>query len=174
MRNQRAFTLAELLAVIVILGVIMLIAVPNIISVIDKNKKEIYVTDADKMKTMAEYTIRTNTNIVLPAQNEILVIPLSTINNGDLTTDPEGYNYSDTNSYVAIMKNDAGFDEYWVNLVGEQGDKNRGVYLSNLDELKSDTRYEKIVKNMTVPKGQDIAKVMCGSTNCKTVRTYVK
>lgn len=174
MRNQKAFTLVELLAVIVILGVIMLIAVPNVISTIDKNKKEIYVTDADKMKTMAEYAIRTNTSILLPNSNEILVIPLSAINNGDLTKDPEGYNYSDTDSYVAIMKNSEGFDEYWVNLVGKQGDKNRGVYLSNLDELKVDTRYEKIVKNMTVPKGQDIAKIMCGSPTCKTIRTYVK
>ena len=38
MRNKRGFTLVELLAVIVILGIILIVAVPKIITTIDNAK----------------------------------------------------------------------------------------------------------------------------------------
>ena len=38
-KNSLGFTLIELIATITILGIIMLIAVPNVISVVTKNKK---------------------------------------------------------------------------------------------------------------------------------------
>lgn len=173
MKNRKGFTLVELLAVIVILGVIMLIAVPNVMSIVDKEKKTTYIQDAYKLQTLVEYATRTNTSIKMPDANEILVVPLSAVNNGDLTTGPDGYQYSLTNSYVAIMKEN-GFDKYWVNLVGENGTKNRGVYLCSMDSLEGDMKYNQVVKDMVIPKNQDIARVMCGSTTCKTVRTYIK
>ncbi len=173
MKNNRAFTLVELLAVLVVLGILMLIAVPNVLSIMDRNKKDLYISDATKMKTMAEYAIRTNTNIPLPENNEIMVLPLSSIDNGDMENDPEGRPYSKTDSYIAIIKVD-GFDEYWVNLVGVNENSNRGIRLTKVDNLKSDNRFDLIVDDMVIPKGQEIAKVMCGSTTCKTVRTYTK
>ena len=57
--NQKGFTLMELLATIVILSIIMLIAVPNVINTLDKNKRSFtYVEDAKKMITLAEYKFR--------------------------------------------------------------------------------------------------------------------
>ncbi len=176
MKNRKGFTLVELLAVIVILGVIMLIAVPNVVSMIDRNKKRTYIEDARNMVTMAEYMLRSDTSIALPTNSEILVLPLSTINNGDLDIDPEGNEYSTDNSYVAIMKDSNGFDEYWVNLVGINGRENRGVYLTKVTNLESgnSTRFDYVQENMSIPQGVEIARVMCGSTTCKTVRTYYK
>ena len=175
MKDRRGFTLIELLAVLVVLGIIMLIAVPNVLSTMDNNKKEIYITDAGKMVTMAEYAIRSNTDIALPNPNEILILPLSTINNGDLEEDPEGRAYSLTDSYVAIMKNN-GFDEYWVNLVGEEGTRNRGIRLTKYDDLKGSDRLNRVVLDMNILKTSNtggIAQTMCGTTNCRTVRIYV-
>ena len=47
--NKKGFTLIELLGVIIILSIIMLIAIPNVTSVLEKNKREKYIADAKKM-----------------------------------------------------------------------------------------------------------------------------
>ena len=39
MKNEKGFTLVELLATVSILGIIMLIAVPNILGTVERNKK---------------------------------------------------------------------------------------------------------------------------------------
>lgn len=167
--SKKGFTLIELLGVIVILGILMLIAVPNVMSMIDKNKKSIYIGDAEKLKTMAEYKIRVNTCIPLPTETEILVMPLSSINNGDLETDPEGNIYDSDKSYIAVTKQD-GFDEYWVNLVGIDGSKNRGIRLTKLDNLKMDNRYNLVVKDFSIPITKDEISSIVGVG--KTVKKY--
>ena len=50
--NQKGFTLIELLATITILSMIMLVAIPNIMSTLDKSKRRTYVEDAKKMITL--------------------------------------------------------------------------------------------------------------------------
>ena len=57
MKKRNGFTLIELLAVIVILGIIMMIAIPNVISTVEKQEKNTYVSDANKLITMAKYTM---------------------------------------------------------------------------------------------------------------------
>ena len=54
MKKNKGFTMVELLAAITILGIIMMIAVPNVLSIIDKNKKRTYVEDAKKIQSLAE------------------------------------------------------------------------------------------------------------------------
>ena len=46
MKNKKGFTLVELLAVIVILGVLLLIAVPGITKVINSSKKNTFISTA--------------------------------------------------------------------------------------------------------------------------------
>ena len=77
--RQKGFTLIELLATIAILALIMTVAVPNVLSVIDKNKKNTYVEDAKKMITLAEYKFRSDTrieapNILLPFKKTMMVL----------------------------------------------------------------------------------------------------
>lgn len=55
MINNKGFTLVELLASIAILAIISLIAVPSMLSISDKNKKEVYVNDAKRLISIAKY-----------------------------------------------------------------------------------------------------------------------
>lgn len=54
MKNKKAFTLIELLAVITVLGLIMLIAIPSVVNVLEKNKKETMINEARKIMRVVE------------------------------------------------------------------------------------------------------------------------
>ena len=47
--NKKAFTLIELLAVIIILGILMLIAIPSVTNYINNSRKSTYVTTVNEL-----------------------------------------------------------------------------------------------------------------------------
>ena len=112
MKKRNGFTLIELLAVIVILGIIMMIAIPNVISTVEKQEKNTYVSDANKLITMAKYALRTNTDIPYPDPGQVVILYFSYIDNGDVETDPEGRTYDLEQSYVALKHTDDNYIEY--------------------------------------------------------------
>lgn len=99
--NRKGFTLVELLGVLVILSIIMLIAVPNVISIMDKNKKDIYVSDAKKFVSAVQYELSKNN--AYPTTGSCYV-KLSSLDNVDMDQSPNKHDYSG-NSYVVITKN---------------------------------------------------------------------
>ncbi len=59
--NKKAFTLVELLAIIIVLGLILTIVVPKIFSTIQKSKEDVYKVKENQMKKAAEdYTLYKN------------------------------------------------------------------------------------------------------------------
>ena len=55
MSDRKGFTLIELIAVVVIMAIIALLATPNIISLLEKGKKEEFVADAKEFVSKATY-----------------------------------------------------------------------------------------------------------------------
>lgn len=154
MKKHNGFTLIELLAVIVILGIIMMIAIPNVISTVEKQEKNTYISDANKLITMAKYTMRTNTDIPYPDPGQVVILYFSYIDNGDVETDPEGRTYDLEQSYVALKHTDDKYIEYWVQLVGVDASSNRGVPLTSEVELGKDTAINLVRKNFTPTEGK--------------------
>lgn len=149
MKKQNGFTLIELLAVVVILGIIMMIAIPNVISTVEKQEKNTYVSDANKLITMAKYTMRTNTDIPYPDPGQVVILYFSYIDNGDIETDPEGRTYDLELSYVALKHTDDNYIEYWVQLVGIDARTNRGIPLTSEVELGKDTAINLVKKGFS-------------------------
>lgn len=169
MKNNKGFTLVELLAALVILSIIMLVAVPSTLNVFDKSKKQQYIADAKKMITLAESTMRSNTNINYPISNRIVILYLSVLNDGTIDEDPEGNEYSNTESFVAVTYKATGNGnykyEFHTQLVGSKGNKNRGVVLSDSDDLIGDERYNKIQSNIATLNCSQISNKIFGNTS---------
>lgn len=100
LKNNKGFTLIELIAVVTIMAIIAIIATPNIITMIDNGKKEKYISDAKEFISKATYMYkldkyRNDENIFIG--NKIYLKNLNDINE---TEDPYGYIYDLENSFI--------------------------------------------------------------------------
>ena len=77
--NKQWFTLVELLAVIVILGVLLLIAVPAIQNVINSSKSKAFVSQAKLVIENVETAISVADTVTMPENSSSCVIALGDI-----------------------------------------------------------------------------------------------
>ena len=131
LKNQKGFTLVELLAVIVILGIIGAIAVPSIAGIIDNSKKDAHIANAQQMVSAARLAVAANdvtfnsttsgTPAVTTTTSTLTLTQLTDL--GYLETglkDPDGGNYTEADSKVVITKTGTGAWTYAVSLVGSE------------------------------------------------------
>lgn len=130
--NKKGFTLVELLATLTILSIIMMIAVPNVMNILDKNKRTTYLEDAKKLVTLADYKFRKEQTIAKPNTGECVVYRMSSLDVSELKKGPEGSAYNTAESFVAITYS-GGKYQYAVRLA-EQKNK-RGVKFVNSEKL---------------------------------------
>ena len=140
MKKNRGFTLIELLAAMVILGLLMAIALPTILGLFSKNTNKVYVNDALKLVSQAEYKIRAaSTTVERPDDGDCIIMSLKYLDNGDFDEAPNKGKYDDNKSFV-VIKNTGNDLEYSVMLVENvKGGGYRGVKLTLASKLnKSD------------------------------------
>ncbi|RDI44157.1 type II secretion system protein [Falsibacillus pallidus] len=106
LKNQKGFTLVELLAVIVILGIIAAIAVPSIGGIIDKSKADAHRANALQIISAAKIAVAANdSTIIVPSTPSVKQL----VDGGYLDAipgDPDNDKkaYDGTNSKVLIVK----------------------------------------------------------------------
>ena len=84
MKNKKGFTLVELLAAIVILGLLITFAFPTITRMVFKSREKIYIADAQKLVAQAEYRLRANNSeIEKPDPGNCIVLSLLYLDNQD-------------------------------------------------------------------------------------------
>lgn len=110
LKNERGLTLIELLAVVVILGIISAIAIPSIGGLIDNSRKDAHVGNAQQMINSAKTAIAGDSNLI-PTNGEDDDITLGElISDGyiDSLKDPDKTKdgYDETNSKVIITNED--------------------------------------------------------------------
>lgn len=117
-KNNKGFTLIELIASMVILGLLMAITVPNIVGILKQNKNNVYTEDANKLISAAKYKISSNNKgIDKPkAEGSCTVYTLGFLDNSEFNSPPNGGVYLKENSFVVIKKVGNSY-KYYVRLV---------------------------------------------------------
>lgn len=144
MKDEKGFTLIELIAVIAVIGIIMLIAAPNIASMADKNNRTAYLNDAKKMVKLAKYQFaQTTTNH--PAPNNCIKYKITNLDRSELQNPPNdgSYDFDQGNySYVTITYDNNPSSStyqtyrYQIQLV-EQYQKNNTTYYRGVTYTES-------------------------------------
>lgn len=137
MLNNKGFTLVELLAVFVVLGVLMAVTIPNIVGITTANKLQTYAEDAKKFKNSVEYSFRGDSTIEKPsANNECIIANLKYVAGSEFDNPPYGGKYMMNYSYVIMTKINKQY-KYYVQLVEElpDGEGYRGIKLKEYSRL---------------------------------------
>ncbi|MBA9025738.1 type II secretion system protein [Peribacillus huizhouensis] len=119
MNNQKGLTLVELLAVIVILGIIAAIAVPSIGNIIDNSKKDAHIANAQQLISSAKLAVAANDDIV---KNRPVTVTYEQLEKAgylaDLT-DPDDKGKLYSTAQVKITETNGKY-EYTVTLIGSK------------------------------------------------------
>lgn len=103
-KSIKGFTMVELIAAVAIMGILLLVIVPNIFSVNERNKKNTYVNDAQKFITAARNKFEEDTAIDEPTNTDCLVFKLGDLKKLGLEKGPNNGKYNSQYSYVTINK----------------------------------------------------------------------
>ena len=131
--NKKAFTLIELLAVIIILGVLMIIAIPAVTMYISNARKSAYVDTAKTVIQSARVLVNSG-KLDMYDTSATYYIPTSCImvENGKEAESPYG---RFKRAYVVVTFEENKYNYYWVSVDETgQGIKN----LTNVEDLDSD------------------------------------
>jgi type IV pilus assembly protein PilA len=143
LKDQRGLTLIELLAVVVILGIIAAIAVPSVGKLIDNTKKEAHVANAQQMVNAARLAVNSG-DVTFTSSALTQTITLSKLQTdgyleGTLknpNTENHGA-YDTTDSLVSITKDGSKYT-YSVTLVANNGTADKAYFalteISTLDK----------------------------------------
>ncbi|WLR50085.1 type II secretion system protein [Bacillus tianshenii] len=134
-RNEKGLTLIELLAVIVILGIIAAIAVPSIGNIIENSKKDAHIANAEQLVSAARLAMASDMEG----------------NNGDLpgtTTNPAHAAYFDYGYSLGYLVEE-GYLESLPEIPGAEGsyseDKSTRVVI-RLDDNRNPNYYVKLIR----------------------------
>lgn len=168
MQSNKGFTMIELLAAIVVLGILMGAAVPTVINILNDQKNETYVEDAIKLASNADYKMRSDNKVAIPPRTTgCVVLTLSYMDNNAFEKAPYGGQYDKYASFVVARRNSKteennGAEEYkyYVMLVEKtEAGGYRGVNLAESNELYNadarDTKIENIGESALIYPGSE-------------------
>lgn len=131
MKKNNAFTLIELIVIIIIIGVILLFALPNVTSTLERNKKDAMIEDAK------DFIDKTRNYLTIHSISDSSSFTLDVIDTkNEIKKSPYGKDYDRSSSFVTVkIINDDNIlhYEYTVTLIDNGGHKIEDASLNNLN-----------------------------------------
>ena len=131
----------------------MLIAIPNVVGVVQKSRNKTYVEDAKKMISLAKYKVKSDVKIKDALGYGSVCISLNYLDSGKEIKDaPNGGEYDTEKSYVLVEKNYDNSYYYSVQLLENDKDSNmQGLKKISSEVLSNDNSYTKVNNSITSP-----------------------
>ena len=133
-RKQKGFTMVELLAVIVILGVLATISIAAVMGIIEKAKERYYKSQEDNMVMAAQSYLKNNNKSQPKVSGQTVKINLDKLKNAkyiDTVVDYKKQTCSGSDSYVNAFKYEDNV-YYTAHLKCPNYETNDSIYVSNL------------------------------------------
>ena len=83
MKNNKGFTLVELLAMLVVLGILIGISVPNITGILNQQRETAFIEEASKLLSTAQMMVSTKREVKRPKDGNCIVFSIK--RNGKVT-----------------------------------------------------------------------------------------
>lgn len=145
-KNNKGFTLVEIIAVVTILGILLLVSVPKILDLVTDSRDEMYVQDAKKLIAQAQYVLSSNSDEVeKPIVGDYIVLSLNYLGTDAFSSPPNGGEYLAESSFV-VVKNiqtdeNAEFENYKYSVVLVEAAEDgfyRGIKFRTEEELSDE------------------------------------
>lgn len=146
MKSKKGFTLVELLVTITLLGIISMVAIPNIVGVVKRNKDKTYIEDAKKLVSLAEYKFRSDTSISVPSGG-CVKMTMSYLGDNEFENAPNGGVYDVNNSYVKIKVINNTYKYYVTIRENTSSTSKIGVVLTESSNLYDEDQVSNLIKN---------------------------
>lgn len=144
MKKKNGFTLVELLATMVILGILMAVTIPNVVGILSANRTNVYIDDAKRLISNAKYKMTGNNGVVKPGikdgKSECIVMSLGYLDNAEFENPPNGGVYDRTQSFVVVKREGKRY-KYFVRLsekLEEDTDEYNGIDVIEESSLEKD------------------------------------
>ena len=129
--KKKAFTLIELLAVIIILGILLIIAVPAVTKYINDSRKSSYINTAKRI-VEGTITLANSEKLNIIDSDTTYYIPASYIKTENTFKSPYG---KFTEAYVGVVINSDKYEYFWIST----DTTGTGIkYITSYDELDID------------------------------------
>ena len=153
MKNNSGFTMIELLAAIVLLGIMMGSAIPIVISVMNDQKNKTYIEDAIRLASNADNKMRSDNKVQIPPRGGgCVVMSLDYMDNNAFAKGPYDGEYDKAASFVVVSRNLSTADEeyqFYVRLLEKLENGNyRGVNFVEYNSLYADNARDSYVENV--------------------------
>lgn len=135
--EKNGFTFVELLAMLVVLGILMAIAIPNINGMLKNQRINSLKTDAINMVETAKIKASKDRLLEKPKSGECIVFSLNYLNDNDnIVKGPNGGLYDQFDSVVVYTREGSRY-KYYVRLVENYKDKTTGLKLMDSTYIKN-------------------------------------
>lgn len=171
LKKNSGFSMVELLAAVVILGVLMMVAIPTVTNLLKDSKNKTYVDDSIRLVSTFEEKMRKDNMMPVPAVNNCIAINLTYLDNNTFDDAPYDGEYHGGYSFVVALREDINVYKYYVRLVeklpsGEEGF--RGTDLSEVDSLYAKDAKDVSVKSLKKSSLFDLSDYVLDTSTLKT------